>query len=77
MALAGRGSDDATLTFDGVQEGAIACSARGTNGFGYDPVFLVGDGRVQAELSDDEKDAISHRGMATRAAAAWLRAHAE
>jgi XTP/dITP diphosphohydrolase len=59
--------------FHGTQEGRIAREPRGTGGFGYDPVFLVGDGRTQAELSDAEKDAISHRGQAMRAAAAWLR----
>ena len=59
--------------FLGTQEGRIGREPRGTGGFGYDPVFLVGDGRTQAELSDAEKDAISHRGKAMRAAAAWLR----
>lgn len=59
--------------FSGTQEGRIAREPRGTGGFGYDPVFVVDDGRTQAELSDAEKDAISHRGQAMRAAAAWLR----
>lgn len=62
--------------FCGTQEGRIAREPRGTRGFGYDPVFLVGDGRTQAELDDHEKDAISHRGQAMRAAAAWLRGRA-
>jgi XTP/dITP diphosphohydrolase len=45
---------------------------RGTNGFGYDPVFVpaesdeAGDGRSSAELSPAEKDALSHRGRALR-----------
>jgi XTP/dITP diphosphohydrolase len=49
---------------------------RGTRGFGYDPVFLPDgdhDGRTMAELSDQEKDAISHRGEAARALLARLR----
>ncbi len=46
-----------------------------SGGFGYDPVFLPderADGRTMAELTDDEKDAISHRGRAVRALAEWL-----
>ncbi len=60
--------------FEGVQEGSIGHETRGEGGFGYDPVFLVGDGRTQAELSDEEKDAKSHRGQAVRAAIAFLKA---
>jgi XTP/dITP diphosphohydrolase len=57
-----------------VLEGAIATAARGTNGFGYDPVFEPsdGDGRTFAEMSAAEKDAVSHRGRAFRALAARL-----
>jgi XTP/dITP diphosphohydrolase len=57
-----------TLTLaDGACEGRIAESPRGTGGFGYDPLFLVGDGaRTMAELAPDEKNAISHRGAAMR-----------
>ncbi len=52
---------------EGRQRGRILRAGRGTGGFGYDPVFL-GDGqdRTNAELSPDEKDAISHRGKAFR-----------
>jgi len=50
-------------------EGVITRAARGRNGFGYDPVFLIpGDGRTLAEFAAAEKDAISHRGQAVRAA---------
>ncbi|MGH2608735.1 MAG: non-canonical purine NTP pyrophosphatase, partial [Tepidiformaceae bacterium] len=62
--------------FSGTQEGRIAHAPRGCGGFGYDPVFLLADGRTQAEISDGEKDAISHRGQAMRLAAVWLREHA-
>jgi XTP/dITP diphosphohydrolase len=58
--------------FEGVQEGRIARTRRGDLGFGYDPVFETADGRTAAELSATEKDAISHRGQALRAAAAYL-----
>jgi XTP/dITP diphosphohydrolase len=56
--------------------GHLAAHARGGGGFGYDPAFLpVGDfgGRTMAELPDDEKDAISHRGDAVRELLRWLR----
>jgi XTP/dITP diphosphohydrolase len=55
--------------------GTMAAEPRGTGGFGYDPVFLPADrddGRTMAELTDGEKDAISHRGRAARALLAWL-----
>ena len=49
----------------------MSADVRGAGGFGYDPVFVPGDaaaaGRTMAELGDDEKDAISHRGRAAPA----------
>ncbi len=69
-------NQSSVLSFLGTQEGRIAQAPRGCGGFGYDPVFLLPDGRTQAELSDREKDAISHRGQAMRLAAEWLREHA-
>ena len=61
--------------FEGVCEGSIARGKRGTGGFGYDPVFLPDayPGRTLAEVSEEEKNAISHRGRAIRAMAAWLK----
>ena len=52
---------------EGRQSGRLLRARRGDGGFGYDPIFL-GDGqdRTNAELSPDEKDAISHRGKAFR-----------
>jgi XTP/dITP diphosphohydrolase len=58
--------------FQGESRGRMAEAPRGSGGFGYDPVFLVDGGRTMAELSDAEKDAISHRGRAARALATWL-----
>ena len=61
--------------FEGRCAGRMASEPRGDGGFGYDPVFLPDDGdgaRTMAELSDSEKDAISHRGRAARALLAWL-----
>ncbi len=60
----------------GVCTGTMAPEPRGEGGFGYDPVFVPDDGdgrRTMAELRDEEKDAISHRGRAARALEAWLR----
>lgn len=60
--------------------GLLAPARRGDGGFGYDPAFVpneIGDGRTMAELTADEKDAISHRGRAARAFANWLEAQEE
>ncbi|MDE3131548.1 MAG: non-canonical purine NTP pyrophosphatase [Acidobacteriota bacterium] len=53
--------------------GRMAASARGANGFGYDPVFIPDQhpGQTMAELGDAEKDRVSHRGNAVRAFARW------
>jgi XTP/dITP diphosphohydrolase len=56
--------DGITITTEGIVEGHVAPEPCGTNGFGYDPVFLLDDGRTMAELSSVEKNAISHRGRA-------------
>src|ERR1700744_2879691 len=61
--------------FFGYCTGQLADRARGTRGFGYDPAFLPdGDygGRTMAELTDDEKDAMSHRARAVAGLLAWL-----
>jgi XTP/dITP diphosphohydrolase len=65
---------DYELACDGVCSGTIATERRGEGGFGYDPVFIPdeGDGRTFAEMSPDEKHAISHRGRAFRALARRL-----
>ncbi|MBW3604901.1 MAG: RdgB/HAM1 family non-canonical purine NTP pyrophosphatase [Actinobacteria bacterium] len=60
--------DGHEITVTGTMEGAITAEPRGDGGFGYDPIFVtVGQQRTNAELSPDEKDAISHRGAAFRA----------
>jgi XTP/dITP diphosphohydrolase len=63
--------------FEGRCTGTMAPAQRGTGGFGYDPVFVPDDGddgRTMAELTQAEKDAISHRGRAARALLEHLRA---
>lgn len=52
------------LCVQGECEGTIAFEPVGEGGFGYDPVFLIEDGRSFAQLTDREKDGISHRGRA-------------
>jgi XTP/dITP diphosphohydrolase len=63
--------------FEGRCEGTLASEPRGSGGFGYDPAFIPDDTgpddrRTMAELSPDEKNAISHRGRAARALATHL-----
>lgn len=65
--------DGREVVAEGQLEGRIASERRGSRGFGYDPVFELPDGRMLAELSHDEKNAISHRGQAVKALAARLR----
>ena len=63
-----------TRYFEGVMEGSIAKARSGAGGFGYDPVFMPeGYDCTAAELSEEEKNAISHRGKALRAMAAALK----
>ena len=67
--------DDAVeLVRTAVWEGSILPAERGTGGFGYDPIFAPDDagGRAAAELTAEEKNALSHRGLAFRALAAAL-----
>ncbi len=61
--------DGAEVWSEGVVDGHIAEAPRGDQGFGYDPVFVPdgGDGRTFAEMSPEEKHALSHRGRAFRA----------
>ena len=57
--------DGSEVTATGKCEGYIGYEKKGSNGFGYDPLFMVGD-RSLAEMSAEEKDAISHRGNALK-----------
>ena len=66
--LVGIAPDGRELVGRGVLEGSIAREARGSEGFGFDPVFLLPTGVTTAELPDGEKDRISHRGRAVAAA---------
>jgi XTP/dITP diphosphohydrolase len=61
--------DGEEVIAEGAVAGSIATTPRGSNGFGYDPIFVpdVSNGRTFAELTPDEKNRISHRALAFRA----------
>ena len=60
--------------FEGTLEGEIALEKSGNGGFGYDPIFIADEypGMTLADISEEQKNDISHRGKALRAMAAWL-----
>ncbi len=66
---------DTVITAQGRCDGVIGTAPIGEGGFGYDPVFMTGDGRSFAELSAEEKDGISHRGNALRILERELKKH--
>ena len=66
--------DGAERVVEGTIDGTLIREPRGTNGFGYDPIFVpVGESRTTGEMSAEEKDSISHRGRAMRALVPVLR----
>lgn len=66
--------DGTRIDVEGICNGKIAFEPHGNGGFGYDPIFICGD-KCYAELSGEEKDAISHRGVALRKLKAELEKH--
>ena len=62
--------------FEGTLEGEIAREKSGNGGFGYDPIFIADEyaGLTLADITEEQKNEISHRGKALRAMAAWLSA---
>jgi XTP/dITP diphosphohydrolase len=58
--------DGQSTVVQGTCEGSITMEERGTNGFGYDPIFELPTGQTMAELTSDQKGAVSHRGQAVR-----------
>ncbi len=64
--------------FEGVMEGSIDIEAKGSNGFGYDPIFLPENHRLTyAEMDLNTKNTLSHRGQAFRKVIAYLESRAE
>ena len=63
--------------FEGTLEGVIAREKSGNGGFGYDPIFIADEypGLTLADITEEQKNEISHRGKALRAMAAWLAAN--
>ena len=75
IVLVRHARDPEPLIAEGRWHGEVIDTPRGTNGFGYDPYFYLPEfGRTAAELSPEEKNAISHRGQALAALTARLRA---
>jgi XTP/dITP diphosphohydrolase len=73
-ALAVASGDSIVFETTGTVEGAISDTPRGDHGFGYDPIFHYPPyGRTLAEVIDEEKLRVAHRGTAFRALADWLR----
>ena len=73
-AMAAVFPDGTEKTFVRTMEGRIGYEIAGTNGFGYDPIFYLPEyGKTSAEISPEEKNAISHRGKALRALADYLK----
>lgn len=73
-AIAAAFPDGSVKTVRGTMEGRIGYEEKGTNGFGYDPIFFLPEyGCTSAELSMEEKNKISHRGKALRAIKGELR----
>src|SRR5699024_1925090 len=71
LAVARPGED--TFFAEGTCEGKIACSEKGENGFGYDPLFIPeGHSKTMAEISPEQKNQISHRGRAINELEEWL-----
>ncbi len=65
--------DGVTYKLVGICHGHIAMEERGTNGFGYDPIFIPeGYEKTFAEMSTEEKNRVSHRGRAMRKLAAFI-----
>jgi XTP/dITP diphosphohydrolase len=77
MALSvGKALEDRTLIFEGFCEGQIDSFPRGTQGFGYDPLFVpVGYSQSFAELGIDVKNQISHRALALAQLRQWMKSH--
>jgi XTP/dITP diphosphohydrolase len=74
MVLLRHADDPRPLVAEGIWRGEIARAPRGSNGFGYDPLFLVPDlGKTAAELAPELKNRISHRGIALGKLVALLR----
>lgn len=67
-------ADGEEHTFEGRVDGTIAETPSGKDGFGYDPVFIAAEsGKTFADMTAEDKNAISHRGRAFRTFASWLR----
>lgn len=70
-------ANDGEMTFEGRLDGEITTAPRGDSGFGYDPIFVPRrTNKTLAEMTKEEKNAISHRGQSVSGFARWLRSRA-
>ena len=75
-AVVGYRAGGVTHLFSGRVRGSIAPRSRGKNGFGYDPIFIPeGHQRTTGEMAPEEKNRLSHRGIAARKLGQWLARH--
>ena len=74
MVLVRHPNDPRPLIAEGLWHGEIARAPRGSGGFGYDPLFLLPNGKTAAELTAEEKNRISHRALALKKLLELLRA---
>ena len=72
MVVVRHAGDPRPLVAEGVWHGEIARAPKGSNGFGYDPLFVLPSGKTAAELDPAEKNRISHRGIALQKLLALL-----
>ena len=73
MVLVRHADDPEPLVAEGIWRGEIGHAARGSNGFGYDPLFVLPSGKTAAELDPAEKNRVSHRGIALQKLLGLLR----
>ena len=71
IALAAPGKE--TTVVEGECEGVILHELKGTGGFGYDPLFLYETGKTFAQMTDEEKNAVSHRARAAEKMLAYVK----
>jgi XTP/dITP diphosphohydrolase len=74
LVLVEHADDSRPLVAEGLWHGEIARAPRGANGFGYDPLFLLPDGKTAAEMDPGDKNRVSHRGIALAKLLELLRA---
>jgi XTP/dITP diphosphohydrolase len=73
IGIPGKEDEPVVELFTGVMDGTVASERRGEGGFGYDPIFLIDGTQTTAEMAEEAKDRVSHRGRAVATATPRLR----